>query len=107
MIKREKRRYLALEVVSEQPVNEQIVLDAVQASVQRLFGEYGASKANIKLTKYTPEKRHFVIRCSHKALEQVRAAIASTTAINGKTGAIHVLGVSGTLKALSKKTPNI
>ena len=107
MIKREKRRYLALEVVSEQPLNEQIVLDAVQASVHRLFGEYGASKANLKLTKNLPEKRQFVIRCSHKALEQVRAAIASTTTINGKTGAIHVLGVSGTLKALSKKTQNI
>jgi ribonuclease P/MRP protein subunit POP5 len=48
-----------------------------------------------------------VIRCSHKELERVRAAIASTTAINGKTAAIHVMGVSGTLKALSKKTQNI
>ena len=107
MLKREKRRYLALEVVSEQPLNEQTVMDAVQSSVHRLFGEYGASQANIKLIKYTPEKRQFVIRCSHKALERVRAAIASTTEINGKNAAIHVMGVSGTLKALSKKTPNI
>jgi RNase P/RNase MRP subunit POP5 len=106
VIKREKRRYLALEVVNEQPLNEQIVLDAVQASVQRLFGEYGASRANLKLIKAVPEKRQFVIRCSHKALEQVRAAITSTTEIDGKTGVIHVLGVSGTLKALSKKTTN-
>jgi RNase P/RNase MRP subunit POP5 len=107
VVKREKRRYLALEVVSEQLLNEQVVLDTVQASVQRLFGEYGASKANLKLTKTIPEKRQFVIRCSHKALEQVRAAIASTTDINGETVAIHVLGVSGTLKALSKKIRNI
>jgi RNase P/RNase MRP subunit POP5 len=107
VIKREKRRYLALEVVSDQLLNEQILLDAVQASVHRLFGEYGASKANLKQMKTIPEKRQFVICCSHKALEQVRAAIASTTEISGKTGAIHVLGVSGTLKALSKKTQNI
>jgi len=98
---------LALEVVTEQPLNEQTVLDAVQASVLRLFGEYGASKANLKLIKNLPEKRQFVIRCFHKELEHVRAAIASTTTINGKTVAIHVLGVSGTLKALSKKTQNI
>ena len=95
---------MALEVVNEQTLNEQTVMDAVQASVHRLFGEYGASKANLKLVKTIPEKRQFVIRCSHKALEQVRAAIASTTMINGKNAAIHVLGVSGTLKALSKKT---
>ena len=107
MIKREKRRYLALEVASVQPLNEQMVLNAVQSSLQRLFGEYGASKANIKLIKTIPEKRHFIIRCSHKALEQVRAAIASTTEINGKNAAIHVLDVSGTLKALSKKTKKI
>lgn len=107
MLKREKRRYLALEVVSEQPLNEQTVMDAVQFSVHRLFGEYGASKANIKLIKNLPEKRQFVICCSHKELEHVRAAIASTTAMNGKTAIIHVLGVSGTLKALSKKTQNI
>jgi len=90
--------------VSEQPLNEQIVLDAVQASVLRLFGEYGASHANVKRIKYLPEKQQFIIRCSHTMLEKVRAAIASTITINGKTATIYVVGVSGTLKALSKKT---
>lgn len=107
MIKREKRRYLALEVVSKQPLDEQVLLDAIQSSVYRLFGEYGVSKASLKLIQIVPEKRQFVIRCSHKALEQVRASIASITKIDGKIGAIHVLGVSGTLKALSNKTKNI
>ncbi|MDX1813827.1 MAG: Rpp14/Pop5 family protein [Candidatus Bathyarchaeia archaeon] len=104
MLKREKRRYLALTAEGEQVPNEQAVLDAVQASLHRLFGEYGASKTNLKLIKKYPEKEQIVVCCSHKALEKVRAAIASTTIINGKTGAIHVLGISGTLKALSKKT---
>ena len=104
MIKREKRRYLALEVASEQPVDERSVLDAVHASVRRLFGEYGASKTNLKLITYIPEKRQFVICCSHKMLEKVRAAISTIIEINGRTAAMHVVGVSGTLKALSKKT---
>ncbi|MGD9130343.1 MAG: Rpp14/Pop5 family protein [Candidatus Bathyarchaeota archaeon] len=103
MIKREKRRYLALEVVGDQPVDERAVLDAVQASVIRLFGEYGASKANLKLIKYIPEKHQVVICCSHRMLEKVRAAIASIMELNGKTVAVHVVGVSGTLKALSKR----
>ena len=104
MIKREKRRYLALEVVIEQPQNERMIFEAVKASVHRLFGEYGASKANLKLIKYIPEKGQVIVRCSHKMLEEVRAAIISTMSINGKTAAIRVVGVSGTLKALSKKT---
>ena len=103
MLKREKRRYLALTVVSKQLPNGQAVLNAIQASIQRLFGEYGASKANLKLIRKFPEKEKIVVCCSHRVLEQVRAAITSTTVIDGKAGAIHVLGVSGTLKALSKK----
>jgi ribonuclease P/MRP protein subunit POP5 len=104
VIKREKRRYLAIEVASEQPVDKRTVLDAVQASVIRLFGEYGASKTNLKLIKYVPEKSQFVVCCSHIMLEKVRAAIASIKEIKGKSAAMHVVGVSGTLKALSKKT---
>ena len=104
MPRRERRRYLSLEVQSEQPLNGKIAMDAVEASVQRLFGEYGASKANLKLIKYVPRKSQLVIRCSHKAIEQVRAAIASTIKINERTVGIHVVGVSGTLKALHKKT---
>ena len=104
MIKREKRRYLALKAESEQPLTEQNVMDAVYASVLRLYGEYGASQTNLKMIKYVPEKNQFVIRCSHKMLEQVRAAVISTTGVNGKTVVFHVVGVSGTLKALAKKT---
>lgn len=104
MIKREKRRYLALTVANEQPLDERVVMDAIQASVLRLFGEYGASQTNLKLIKYLPEKQQLVIRCSHTMLEKVRAAIASIITISGKTATIHVVGVSGTLKALSKKT---
>jgi ribonuclease P/MRP protein subunit POP5 len=103
VIKREKRRYLALNVAGEQSFNEHEVLDAVQSSVLRLFGEYGASKADIKLIKGVPEKRQLVLRCSHLMLEKVRAAIASTVEVDGKAASVHVVGVSGTLKALSKK----
>jgi ribonuclease P/MRP protein subunit POP5 len=104
VIKREKRRYLALKTVSEHSLDEQTVLSAVQSSVCKLFGEYGASKANIKLIKTIPEKQQVVIRCSHLMLEQVRAAIASIVEWDGKPVAIHVVGVSGTLKALANKT---
>ena len=104
MIKREKRRYLALKVENGQAVTEQLVLDAVHGSVLRLFGEYGVSKANIKPIKYTPENSQMVIRCVHTMLDKVRAAIALIVTIDGKPAAIHVMDVSGTLKALANKT---
>jgi RNase P/RNase MRP subunit POP5 len=44
-----------------------------------------------------------VLRCSHKALSMVHASVASITKIKGKSAALHVLKISGTLKALGKK----
>jgi RNase P/RNase MRP subunit POP5 len=103
LIKREKRRYLSLKIETNQTFNEQAILDSVYASLHRLFGEVGTSKANIKLIESYPEKNQLIIRCSHLMLEKVRAATTSIVEINKKMTAIHVLDVSGTLKALSKK----
>ena len=103
LIKREKRRYLALEVIFEHPFNEWEILESIQISICKLFGEYGASKANIKLIKFIPEKNQLVIRCSHSMLEKVRAAITSIILLNSRPAIIHVIDVSGTLKALANK----
>jgi RNase P/RNase MRP subunit POP5 len=102
VIKHEKRRYLALQVSSEQVLENLTVFNAVKDSVLRLFGEYGASKANLKQIKFFPEK-NLVIRCSHLMLEQVRAAVATIVEINKIPVAVNVSAVSGTLKSLSKK----
>lgn len=94
---------MALQVETGQPFDENSVLDAINASVLRLFGEVGASKANIRLIKCFAEQNRLFIRCSHVMLEKVRAAIAATVEINKTEAAVHVLEVSGTLKALAKK----
>lgn len=104
MPRREKRRYLALNVQSEEPFIGRMVMHAIEVSVQRLFGEYEASQANLRLIEHLPKNNQLVIRCSLKTLERVRVAIASTIKINEKAAAIHIVGVSGTLKALLKKT---
>jgi ribonuclease P/MRP protein subunit POP5 len=100
---RMRKRYLAFRVVSEQSVNKRDVTDAVWNAVLRLFGEYGASQINLALIEYDQEKSWGIIHCSRRTVEMVRASIASITEINEKSVAIHVLGVSGTLKALRRK----
>jgi RNase P/RNase MRP subunit POP5 len=69
----------------------------------QLFGEYGASQTNLTMIRYNHEGNSAIVRCSHRALEMVKASIASITEINGKPAAVHVNRVSGTLKALLKK----
>jgi len=100
--RRERRRYLKIEVESEQSINDRAFMDAVWDAVLQLFGEYGASQANLTLIQYDPQKGYAVVRCSNKALEMVRASIASITKIDEKPVAIHVLRVSGTLKSLRR-----
>lgn len=90
--------------MSEQLLNEKDVIDAVWSAILKLFGEYGASQVNLALIEYDPQKSYAVVRCLHKALEMVKASIASITEINGKPAAVHIVGVSGTLKALRKKS---
>jgi len=98
-----RKRYLAFKIVSDQAVNKRDVADAVWNAVLQLFGEYGASQTSLALIEYDQEKCWGIIRCLHRAVEMVRASIASVTEINEKPVAIHVLRVSGTLKALKRK----
>jgi len=100
-----RRRYLALELDAEQTLHERDVADAIWGAVLQLFGEYGASRASLSLIEHNPQRGYAIVRCSLEALEMVRASIASITEIDGKPAALHVLMVSGTLKALRRKVP--
>lgn len=98
-----RRRYLALRVECDGQFDRKAFSDAVWNAVQRLFGEVGCSQAGLFLVRFEEETVYVVLRCSHRALPMVKAAIASVTKIGNQPAAIHVLRVSGSLKALRKK----
>jgi RNase P/RNase MRP subunit POP5 len=103
LLKKVKRRYLALTIDSPETFEAKEFMDAVWNAVLKLYGEYGASKTGLTLISYDKEKRFAIIRASHKAVEVVRAALASITKIGDKPAAIHVMKISGTLRALHKR----
>lgn len=98
-----RRRYLALKVDCDEPVESMALSDAVWNAVLRLFGEVGASQCGLYLVRFDAKTGVSVLRCSHTALPMVRAAVASITRIGDAKAAVHVLRVAGTLKALSRK----
>ena len=49
------------------------------------------------------EQKLAVVRVNLTVVNNVRAALATITSIAGKDAAVHVLAVSGTIKALSKQ----
>ena len=104
MLKRVKRRYLALEIESDGSFSSGAFMDAVWASVLKLYGEYGASRTGLSLISFDMEKKFAVVRVAHLGLEMVRAALAAMTRIGDKPVVVHVLRVSGTIKALQQKS---
>ena len=98
-----KRRYLAVSIDSRETLGSRDFMDAVWGAVSRLFGEYGSSQTGLSLIDYDETKKLAIVRTGHKTLEMVRTALASISQIGKKPVALHVLAVSGTIKALHKR----
>jgi len=103
LLKRMKRRYLALEIDCDGTFSAHEFMDAVWGAVLKLYGEYGASRTGLTLINYNLEKKFAVVRATHTAVDMVRTALASMTRIGNKPAAIHVVRVSGTIRSLYKK----
>lgn len=104
MSQRVKRRYLAVEADGKEPIRGEELRDVVWRAITQLFGEYGASQSGLALIQNGKQKSYCILRCSREALPMVRASIASITEIGEQSVTIHVLRVSGTIKALRRKT---
>jgi ribonuclease P/MRP protein subunit POP5 len=103
LLKKTRARYLALTIDSEGMFGSREFMSAVWDAVLRLYGEYGASRTGLALIDYDAEKKLAILRTVHTTVDMVRAALASITKIRDKPVVVHVLAVSGTIKALSEK----
>jgi ribonuclease P/MRP protein subunit POP5 len=99
-LKRVKRRYIALQLDSDFITSEREFMDAVWTSVTKLYGEVGASLTGLALINFDGERKIFVVRTSLVSYPSVRASLPTITNVAGKDASVHVLAVSGTLKAL-------
>jgi len=102
-LKRIKRRYLALQVDSDGAPTPKEFMDAVWSAVTKLYGEYGASLTSLTLIDYNAEKKTAVIRTALATVGMVRTSLASITSVANREAAVHVVAVSGTIKALREK----
>lgn len=101
-MKRVKRRYLAIQVESTSTLHPRALIDAIWNGVSLLYGEYGASKTNLSLIEYNSETNRAILRTSLVSLNQVRASLITITSIADTQVSLHVLAISGTIKALKK-----
>ncbi len=102
---REKKRYLAFEVISnhKKPLNE--VEIAIQNSVLSFMGQLGAAKAGIMVlsNKWNHELQRGIIKVNNKHIDNLKAALAMT---NHDNTIFRSIGVSGVLRKSEEKYLN-
>jgi ribonuclease P/MRP protein subunit POP5 len=103
LLKRTKRRYLALEIDSAETFESKEFADGIWSAITRLYGEHGASQTGLVMIHCDMERKFAVIRVTNAASDMVRAALATITKIGDKPSSIHVIAASGTIKALQDR----
>ena len=102
---RDRKRYLAYQVVSDSKLEFSEINNAIWYSIMNFMGEKGASEADVWIIKntYEEERKIGLIKCSHTSVEDVRTALALVQKMGENRMIIRVLGISGTMKAAKKK----
>ncbi|MFA0822135.1 MAG: Rpp14/Pop5 family protein [Methanomethylovorans sp.] len=98
---RERKRYLAIEIIAEYDVSREELLREIFAAIGSLLGDIGSSECGLRLLDY--DKQKGILRCSHMMSEKSRAALATITSIGGQRAIVHVLGISGTVRGATQK----
>ena len=98
---REKRRYLAFEIVSKSPIKAlQGVKKAIELSMLSFIGIKGAANAGMIILedKYNPENQRGLIKVGHKYVDELRASLALVKEIDGEPVIVKSVGASGIMK---------
>jgi len=106
---REKNRYIAFEIISDVKFARDEIVKAVWNACLRFLGEKGASGTSLWIMDWDEEKQRGIIKVNHKAVDDVKAALALMPEIKKEDGnrykaVYRTLTVSGTLKKVREKT---
>jgi len=102
---RPTKRYIAFEIVSEQPIQYNEFINAVWTSSYSFLGELGSSDAKIWFVHnlYEEKTQKGLLKCTHDAVEKVRAILSLIQVVGETKSIIKVMGVTGTIKSARKK----
>ncbi len=101
---REKKRYIAFEVMS-QGTSLAEAKTAILSRMATFLGEYGMAKAGVIFLKDWKGNKG-IFRVASPEVDKAKAALALVKEINGKKASVRSLGTSGTLEKLRSKYLN-
>jgi ribonuclease P/MRP protein subunit POP5 len=103
---REKKRYVAFKLHSDEQISKDELRKAVWTWSLSLLGEIQASALSLWVLDLDEENQIGFLVCRNEALWKIKAVLGLIGEINGKRAHVCVTGVSGTIKALKRKFLN-
>jgi len=103
---KEKKRYLAFEIISDNPINEfNGVSEEIMAKSLELLGQLGVAKAGIQILAecWNPNMQRGLIRVNNKHVDELKASLSFVEKINDKDVIIKSVGVSGIINKAKER----
>ena len=106
---RNKKRYMAFEVICEKSLNRDEVISLIWGSVGNLYGSCRVSQFDLWVIKVWQCKLNGhntvkgILRCNRDAVGSIRSSFPFINNWKNKRVIFHTLGVSGTIKSAKRK----
>lgn len=99
---REKERYVAFQVISEDSIMYSDLESAIWDSMMNFFGEHGTAKTSMWIVKnlYDEQNQIGVVRCNNKSVQDVITGLGLISRLGDVRVTIKILSVSGTIRGL-------
>jgi len=103
MVKREKKRYLGFAIFGPEKLTKREVNNEFWEKYTLLYGTIGAAKSGMYLIEYDEEEKKGIVRIRHDKINNLTICCALIREIGNQRSIIHRIGVSGTIKGVTKK----
>ena len=102
---RPPKRYIAFEVISEQPIVYGELVNTIWTTAMEFLGEIGSAEANIWFVHnmYDSKQQTGMIKCRHDNVEKVRTVLSLISVVGETKCVIRIIGVTGTIKSAKTK----
>jgi ribonuclease P/MRP protein subunit POP5 len=98
---REKKRYLALEVITNTAINAKEIKHSIQEAIASHIGRKGLAAAGLLFVKHNKNK--VVLRTAHTSVNDVKQALLFIKKINNNQVIVKSITTSGVLNKATKK----
>lgn len=94
---RERKRYLAFEVLSASPVSGAIAQEAIMTEVHTFLGDLDLANAGVWFIddKWNPKNQRGILRVTDTHLDKLRAVLTLINKMRGQDVIVRSLGASG------------